>query len=344
MMRLLLMPLKASPLMLVAFFSVFAWIFGLAGFIGIALDAILASWFFKYCFVLLDTAVAGDEEPPVLDLEMVNPLAEQRPLAELAVIGAGCAIVWGGMKLAGVPGLIVSGVLLVTALPASVAVLGLTRNPLRAASPIALARLARELGAHYIWLVLATAVFGAGLYALIRRPASPGVIAPLAQLGFLFLFALIGATLHQNRHRLGITTRTREERRAERELSEHTRERKRMLDRAFNELRLGRSADAWHHLERWIEIHGRGASAHAEYGALLDSALQWQPHALGDRLTCEYLTRLLALRDTGRALQVLERRLGSNPLFRPASPEQARRLRELASLAGKRALCRHLDA
>jgi hypothetical protein len=117
-----------------------------------------------------------------------------------------------------------------------------------------------------------------------------------------------------------------------------------MLDRSFNELRLGRSADAWQHLEQWIRIHARGPHADAEYDALLDSALQWQPHLVGDRLTCEYLSRLLALRDTGRALWVLERRFASNPRFVPSPPEQARRLRELASLAGKRSLLRQLGA
>jgi hypothetical protein len=339
----LLMPFGASPLMLVALFSVLGWILQYAGYIGVAIAVILASWFFKYCFVLLDAVVAGEREAPVLDIEMVNPLAEQRPLAQLLVIGAGCAVARLALLLAGLPGLFVCGALLLAALPASVAVLGLTRNPLRAASPVALAKLVRALGGEYLWLVLATLLFGAGLYGLIRPPAHLGLFAPLAQLGLLFLFALIGAVIHQNRHQLGITTRTLAERRAERERIEHARERKRMLEHSFNELRLGRTAEAWRDIERWIEAHARGPNADAEYGALLDSALAWHPPSLGDRLTCEYLSRLLAMRETGRALEVLERRLASNPRFRPSSPDQARRLRELAALAGKRGLSRLLD-
>ncbi len=340
--RFLLMPLKPSPLMLVGAFSVFFWFLRFAGYYGAAVAVIPISWFFKYCFVLLDAAVAGDDEPPVLDVEMVNPVAEQRPLAELAVIAAGGLAVLLAMKIAGKPGLIGASVLLLAALPASVAVLGLTRHPLRAASPIALARFARDLGVPYVWLVLATLALGLSLYGL--RHASLALIALIGQLGFLFLFALIGGMAHESRQRLGIDTRSREERRTERAELEHAQERKRMLDRCFNELRLGHRAEAWAALERWISQHARGPSTHTEFGALLDSTLAWEPSAIGDRLAGEYLARLLAQRDNGRALAVLERRLESNPGYRPADPNHARRLRELAALAGKRALCRRLDA
>jgi hypothetical protein len=347
--RYILLPLRPAPLILVALFTaglrlaVGTPLMGMMRLIGIPLALMLISWFFKYCFVLLDAAIAGEDEPPVLSLEMVHPFNEQRPLAALLLIAAGCMLVVCVRSVAGRPGVILSGAVLLAALPASVAVLGISANPFHAASPVALARLTRELGSHYAWLVLAMLALGAGLYALVRADAPLVLILGMGQLALLFVFALIGGVVHDNRLALGLPIRTREEWRAEQALREHVLERHRMLDRSFAQLRLGRTADSWSEIERWIAVHGRGERAKPEFDALIDSTMKWEPPVVADRLVSDYLDRLLAERDNGRALETLARRLLSNPSFRPARPEQAKRLRELAALAGNRALCRELD-
>jgi len=71
---------------------------------------------------------------------------------------------------------------------------------------------------------------------------------------------------------------------------------------------------------------------------------RWEDVAFADRLANEYIARLLARGENGRALEVLERRLASNPSFRPAEALHAKRLTELAALAGKRSLQRQLAA
>jgi hypothetical protein len=54
------MPLSATPLILVGTFAVMWWFALHAGyFMGVPLALILVSWFFKYCYVLLDAVVAG---------------------------------------------------------------------------------------------------------------------------------------------------------------------------------------------------------------------------------------------------------------------------------------------
>ncbi|MGB6452604.1 MAG: hypothetical protein WBE92_17785 [Steroidobacteraceae bacterium] len=347
--RYILLPLRPAPLILVALFTVGLRLaigtplMGMMRLMGIPVAVILVSWFFKYCFVLLDAAIAGEDEPPVLSLEMVHPFDEQRPLAELVLIAVGCMIVGFVRSVAGWPGLILSGAVLLAALPASVAVLGISANPFHAASPVALAKLIRELGRHYAWLVLATLALGAGLYALVRADAPLVLTLAMGQLALLFVFALIGGAVHENRLMLGLSIRTREEWRAERELREHVLERRHMLDRSFAQLRLGRTKDSWSEIERWIAIHGRGERGDAEFDALIASTMKWEPPVVTDRLVSDYLDRLLGEQDNGRALETLARRLASHPSFRPARPEQAKRLRELAALAGNRALCRELD-
>ncbi|MGH8219451.1 MAG: hypothetical protein ACREUT_12955 [Steroidobacteraceae bacterium] len=353
MMRYLLLPWRAAPLVLVGIltvalaFCVRALLMGLMGLMALLPAILLISWFFKYCFVLLDSAVAGDEEPPVLAVEMLNPFDEQRPLAQAILIAAGWGLAsWLGVRL-GRPALVVTAALMLAALPASVAVLGMSGNPLRAAYPVTLAALIRGMGRDYGWLVLATLACGGGLYALAQSEVPLGILIALGQLAFLTLFALIGGAVHENRFALGVPTRTRAERRVERELREHADERNRMLDRSFTHARLGRTAGAWAEIERWTLEHcrdapDRRAQTHAEYAALIESASRWDDPRIADRLVSDHLSRLLAERETGKALDVLERRLASNPRFRPASAAHAARLRELASLAGKRTLHRAL--
>ena len=347
MIRYLLLPWRAAPLALVGTFTIALAFCIRARWVGLLPAILLVSWFFKYCFVLLDAAVAGDEEPPVLSVEMINPLDEQRPLAEAMLIAGGWALAsWLGARL-GRPALIASGALMLAALPASVAVLGITRNPFRAAYPVALAALIRGMGRDYGRLLFATLLCGGGLYALAQTELPLGLLVALGQLALLTLFALIGGAVHENRFALGVPTRTRAERHAERELRAHVDERSRALDRSCAHARLGRIADAWAEIERWTLAHchdapDRRAHTNAEYAALIESASRWEDPRIADRLVSDHLARLLAQRETGTALDVLERRLASNPRFRPKSAAHAARLRELAALAGKRALHRTL--
>ena len=73
-------PLRPAPLLLIVAFAYFSHLPLVRGLLGLPLRLIVLSWFLKYAFVVLDTAARGLGEPPVLSLEMVNPLDEQRPL------------------------------------------------------------------------------------------------------------------------------------------------------------------------------------------------------------------------------------------------------------------------
>jgi hypothetical protein len=76
--RALQVPLRSAPLILIALFSVALTIAANVGLFGIPLAVILSSWYLKYTFAILDVAAAGTAEPPVLSVEMVNPLSEGR--------------------------------------------------------------------------------------------------------------------------------------------------------------------------------------------------------------------------------------------------------------------------
>jgi hypothetical protein len=342
MLRHVLIALKPAPLLLVATFTVGLGLAFRAGLFGIPLAAILVSWFFKYCFLVLDAVVAGAEEPPVLSIEAVNPVSEQRPLVQAFLIVCGAALAHFAGSIAGPLAPPLVGAALIAALPASIAVLGITSSAIQAASPRALFALARGLGRDYVWLTLALLAAAAILYASARL-APPSATFVLGQLTLLAAFALIGGAVLENRHALGLDTLTRAERLAREQRQERDAQRGAMLDRSYAQLRLERSLDAWQEIERWLGAHGGKERALEEYGAVLEATSKWDDPRIADRLARELLTQLLARGDNGRALEVAERRLAGNPRFAPA-PGDTVRLTELAGYAGKRALQQQLAA
>jgi hypothetical protein len=139
-----------------------------------------------------------------------------------------------------------------------------------------------------------------------------------------------------------VQTRTRTERKHERDAREHQLERHRMLDRAYARFRVRKPQEGWEEVEAWLRVHAQGDTQLREYRALLEAASNWDDVRAGDRLANDLVTLLLAKRATGEALEVVERRLATHPQFQLSQPAQTVRLAELAGLAGKRSLQRKL--
>lgn len=332
-------PFRAAPLLLIGVFTIGLLIAQLAGLLGLFLGILLISWFFKYCFVMLDAIVAGEEEPPVLSVEMVNPLSEQRPLAAAGLVALEF---WLLVLLHASVGSVLSiplAIVFLVTLPASLAAVGLTGNAIGALWPGTWYAFVRGLGRDYLWLILAMLIGGAAIYALWRSEAPSWITIASTQLLFLVVVAFIGSAIHEHRDELGIATLTRAERLAARDQREFVQLRKEALDRAYGLLRVQKSVEAWDEIDRWLRAHdARGANI-AEYRHVFDAIAQWADARIGDRVAEELIGLLLARRETGAAVEVCERWLAANPNFQPT---QRARLAELSALAGKRALARKL--
>jgi hypothetical protein len=344
MVRHLLLPLHATPLLLVVTFSFGSLIAWKAGFAGIPLAVVLISWFFKYCFVLLDSIVAGEDEPPVLSVEMVNPVDEQRPLMTALLIGAECAGVSALEQHLGTRAAVPALVVVALALPASIAVMGVTGNPFRAMWPPALIDVVRALRRDYVVLNLLILAFVGVAYWMGVHEVSVGTASFVGQMLLLIVFSLVGGAVFEHRLELGIESRTRAERFAERDAREHQSERHRMLDHAYSSFRVRKPLEGWQEIEAWLRQHAQGEMQAVEYRALLETTSKWDDVRAADRLANDFAALLLARRASGEALQVIEERLRANPLFRPAPPTLAVRMAELAGAAGKRSLQRQITA
>jgi hypothetical protein len=336
--RYLLVPFHGTPLLLVVTFSLGLALASHAGFMGIPLGFILLSWFFKYCFVVLDSIAAGDSEPPVLSIEMVNPLSEQRPLALALLIILEGTLVVALQRLAGAAAALCTLIVLTWVLPANIAVLAVTRNPFSAIWPPTLFVLIRALGRDYVALNAMTLVAAGALYWMAVHAASITIALIAMQLVYLLTFALVGGFLFEHRLELGIESRTRQERMAERDAREHNAERRRMLDRAYSAFRVRKPLEGWQHIETWLRQHGQMVEHHA----VLEAASKWDDVRAADRLANDLVGLLLAKRATGEALSVVEQRLATNAQFQVLPAAQAIRVAELAAAAGKRSLQRRV--
>jgi hypothetical protein len=338
--RYVLFPFKGGALALLATFTI-GFVLALhAGFAGLPLAIALLSWFFKYCFILLDAIVTGADEPPVLSVEMINPLNEQRPLAQALLIAGGVALTFELHQHVGAAAAWACGTALLLLLPASIASLGMSGHALRAAWPPELWSIVVGVGKDYLVLLVAIPGLALLLLALGHFEVQPWVLIASVQLAFMLAFALIGSVLHEHRLELGIEYQTLRERIAERTKQEHASARHHMMDHAYMKFRVGKPLEGWQEIHTWLQSQ-RTAD---EYEALLEIAQGWDDVRAADKLTNELVELYFAQRQTGRSLDVVEKRLAKNPSYRPANAAQATRLVELAGAAGKRALRRQLEA
>jgi len=258
MIRYLFYPFRAAPFTLLVIFTL-GWVIALAaGWMGIPLGLLLLSWFFKYCFIVMDAiVVSGAEEPPVLSIEMVNPVDEQRPLAQaVLIVGAALLAIELGRVTQPWMGWL-SGLLLAMLLPASIATMGLSGNPILAAWPPGLIALARGIGRDYAVLIAAISTVVLLMYAFAQSGAALWMSTFVLQLGLLTIFALVGGALHEHRLELGIEYRTAHERRAERSEREHASERNRMLGHAYAKFRVSKPLEGWQEIQSWLKLHAR---------------------------------------------------------------------------------------
>jgi hypothetical protein len=313
---------------------VFAGLFDIAvkaGLMGIPLALILTSWFFKYAYILFDHTVRGFDEPPTLDIAMLNPLDEQRPLAQLAIAGLIYAAVMFAQQMLGSAVAITIAVAAGLLLPASVAILGLEGNALKAAYPVAWVRMVMGLGPMYA-LVLAVICGYALVIAMLDRWE---LWLPLQFAIYMFctlsVFSFLGGALYERRDHLGLETWSSPERTKEL----HARQDLRLSDKeildAYGQMRAGSHIDAWQRLQSWLTARG---NAPEDYRWLCGRVATWGDPRYVTRLTEDYVERLLLLKRSGEALDVVAARLADDPSFRPKTAATTLQIARIAAAGG----------
>lgn len=343
--RYLAIPLRTAPLLLIGTFSILLVVAAKAGLIGIPLGLILLSWFTKYSFVLMDAMAEGVVEPPVLSIEMVNPLSEQRPMVLLGLtIGlfyaSNSASYWIGERGALVLTFAVGAIL-----PAVVAVQGATGMVVQSLNPRRVLGLIARLRGDYV--VILGFIGLVWLFSRFVVESALGDALPfilriaLLMYAWLAIFSLIGGVLWERRFDIGLDDAHTPESIDPGEDADvpDERQRDKEIDRIYAEWRGGAHANAWKSV---LALVGQGSDPIVELRWLYQRAAQWPDGRLADRLAREVVPRLLAKRHTGEALDLVRERLRKDARFRPTGSADLLTLVHLARTAGDRATARLL--
>ena len=329
--RHLLRPARGGAAGVLIVFAFLLFLAANAGLVGIPLAAIVTSWFFKYAYVLFDHTVRGFDEPPTLDIQMVNPFNEQRPLAQLAILGLICLAVYFAYLRIGPAPAIVLGVVALLALPASVAVLGIEGNIFKAAYPVAWVRVIIGLGPMYL---LVLGVIG-GYSLLIAILAHWELWLPVQIAIFMFCilstFSALGGALYERRHELGMETWVSPERDQELKDAGELRQSHSDITEAYGKMRAGSHIECWQQLQDWLSRRGHDLE---DYRWLCDRVVSWGDPRYITRLSQDYIERLLKAKRTGEALNLVAQRLEQDPTFRPKSAATTLQIARLAAGGG----------
>ena len=327
----MLRPARGGAAGVVVVFAILLSVAAKAGLPGIPLALILISWLFKYAYVLFDHVVRGVDEPPALDINMVNPLNEQRPIAQVIILAAVAALVILTARVLGpVAGTLLAAVALFF-FPASVAILGLEGNLLKAVYPVALVRMVAGLGVMYagVLSLIAGVVLALGIAAQLSL-WMPVQIA-VGMFVVLSIFSVLGGALYERRHELGLETWHSPERTAEKERQADLKQSDSVVTEAYGQVRVGAHQNAWALLQSWLASRGH---APEDYLWVRDKVVAWPDARYADRLTQEYVDRLLAAKRDGEALDAVRDRLRVDKAFRPKSAAATLRIAQLAAGGG----------
>ncbi len=327
----LLRPLKGGAPSLIIIFAIGLTIAEKVGLFGLALGLILSSWYAKYAFILFDHAVAGVDEPPALDIQMVNPVDEQRPLALLAILGGMYWVchalstfvgTWAGTAVAGV---------FLFCLPASVAVLGLECNAFKALNPVAWFRIVVGIRGLYLALIALIGVYVFLIMEISRLDLWRVVQLILILFAGLSMFSLLAGFLYERRDEVGLEVTHSPEKVRAREVAQDMSLAAKTVDTAYGQMRSSQHVLAWNTLSKWLDARGHDLR---DYAWLTDRVAPWGDERYRMRVTEEYIERLLAADRNSMALEVVGQALQRSAQFRPKSAQSTLRLAHIAASGG----------
>ncbi|HWK74631.1 MAG TPA: hypothetical protein VNQ81_10200 [Povalibacter sp.] len=337
--RYLTVPSQAAPALLIVIFGALLALATKASLLGIPLALLLITGFFNYANLLLDRLADGIAEPPVLSIEMMNPVGSSRTLMMLFCAGiafflSGAASWW----LGAVPAVLVA-LLFASVLPAMIAVQAVTGSAAQALNVGINVRLMQRLGTDYLLIAACFVLAGALGSSVVAADGLP-LIVRLAFVMYLWLalFCLVGGVLHERRDDLGLDQ-------IPEEIDDATtdatleRSRTRQVDLIYASWRGGAYQNAWKIITTQLE---QSTDPLAELRWLYERIARWPDPRLANRLAGELLPRLLALKHTGEALDIARARLATDADFRPGSSNDLLTLARLARDAGDRPTARAL--
>jgi hypothetical protein len=334
----LAVPAQPVPAIFIVVFALLMTLARSAGLFGLWLGVLLFFGFVRYSFAVVDAVTAGARELPVLSVEMLNPAGEMRSIVVLVLaagmfFASGAAAYWMPRWAGVVLGLVTLALLLHLVLMQAA-----TGNIKRALNPRMGAQVIQRLGRDFLLLcgcaMVAYLVLSWDGWLFLPMP----VRTALQLYVWLAMFALIGGVLRERWDDLGFEEQEIETVELDNSAAA-ARQRDLLIDGIYGQWRSGAKLNAWQSVTRHLQ---GSADPLAELRWMHERTSRWPDQGLARRLAQEVLSRMLAARRDGEALNWTSLRLRSDPDFHPHSSAEFIRATELARNAGDRPIARLL--
>lgn len=286
-------------------------IFG--GLLGLFLLFLVLPSLFHYLMRLLDARSRGAEPGPLDADDLMWFHAPWRLFMIVHLVFAGYAL-WIFASLYKLPGVLVTGALIAAVLPASLAVLAITRSPLQSLHPGAIGRLIGHTGAGY-WLLPGYLVCAAAALLWLGKLGWPAFVTEFVAFYLvLVFFSLSGAVVRPGNLHEEVDIYDPVEPDAGVIETRLLQQRTGVLNHAYGFISRDNRKGGFGHIENWLREDPDPESAWAWF---FDQMLRWEDSLPALLFAQSYLGQLLANGQDGQAVKVMMRCRLHNEDFAP---------------------------
>lgn len=287
--------------------------------LGLLLLLLVLPSFFRYLMRILDARARGKDPGPL----NVDDLLWFGDAWSLFVIVHVALIVYANYYLGatfGLAGTVPANLLLAAVIPASLAVLAVTRNPVECLIPRSVAGVIRRCGSGY-WLLPTYLLLVGVLIGWLSTTRTPSFVLELLAAFLIFaFFALLGAVVKPCQLHDEVTIHKPVEPDQEMLAAKLSKERTEVLNHAYGFISRGNRDGGFRHIRAWLESD---PDPDAAWQWFFEQMLRWEIKEPALVYAQTYLGRLLHCGDDVAAVKLMLRCRLINEAFRPLPDDGA---------------------
>lgn len=289
------------------------------GVLGLLLLLLVLPAFFRYLMRLLDARARGADPGP-LEVDDLLWFGNAWSLFVIVHVAVAIYATYFLAKQFGVAAAFVVSLLLAVVMPASLAVLAITRNPMECLTPASVRGVIDRCGAGY-WTLPTYLIVGGGLcWWLSSRRIAEFVLELFTTFLVVAFFALLGAIVRPHKFHDEVAIHTPAEPDQKELEADLLRERTGVLNHAYGFISRGNRAGGLKHIHDWL---GKDPDPEGAWLWFFEQMLRWENEEPALVYGQTYLSRLLCARDYVAAVKVMMRCRLVNEAFQPLPEDRA---------------------
>ena len=283
------------------------------GLLGLFLLALILPAVLRYQMRILDARARGADPGP-LQADDVLWMHHPWSLFQLVHIAIIIYVLYFAGSRYGIGAMLAAAAILAAVIPASLAILAITRSPLESLNPLSIGRLIEKVGTPY-WLLPTFFVLVAWLQWWIQESFLPTFFADfLVFYSNIVLYAMIGVVIRPFNLHQEVDIHDPVEPQQEVLDERLEKDRTKVLDHAYGFISRDNRAGGFRHIESWLRQDPDPESA---WPWFFEQMLRWEDKHPALLFGQSYLHALLQEGDESTAVKVLMRCRALNDAFKP---------------------------